>query len=90
MSPWWRRNQARLPSNSRLGVDTVAELVDLLKRNPGEYNFGSIDTGSVSHLAMEAIALASGTQIVHYASSPQTITALLRGDVEMACLPQSP
>jgi len=43
----------------------------------------------VSHLAMEAIALKSGTQIVHvpYTSSPQAMTALLRGDVEMACLP---
>src|SRR5215471_16161138 len=72
-----------------LGVGTVAELVDLLGKNPGKYNYGSIGSGSVSHLAMEAIALASGTQIVHipYTSSPQAMTALLRGDVEMVCLP---
>ena len=78
-----------LAVNSWLGVNTVAELVDLLKRNPGKYNFGSIGTDSMSRLAIEAIALPSGTQIVHvpYASSPQAITALLRGDVEMACLP---
>jgi tripartite-type tricarboxylate transporter receptor subunit TctC len=78
-----------LAVNARLGVSTVAELVDLLKRSPGKYNFGSIGNGSVSHLAMEAIALKSGTQIVHvpYTSSPQAMTALLRGDVEMACLP---
>lgn len=44
---------------ARLGVNTVTELVDLLKRNPGKYNFGSIGNGSVSHLAMEAVALAS-------------------------------
>jgi tripartite-type tricarboxylate transporter receptor subunit TctC len=78
-----------LAVNTRLGVSTVAELVDLLKRNPGRYNFGSIGKGSVSHLAMEAIALKSGTQIVHvpYTSSPQAMTALLRGDVDMVCLP---
>jgi len=78
-----------LAVNARLGVGTVAELVDLLKKNPGKYNFGSIGNGSVSHLAMEAIALASGTRIVHipYTSSPQAMTALLRGDVEMVCLP---
>lgn len=78
-----------LAVNARLGVATVTELVDLLKKNPGKYNFGSIGNGSVSHLAMEAIALASGTQIVHipYTSSPQAMTALLRGDVEMVCLP---
>src|SRR6185312_3943599 len=48
-----------------LGVDSVPELVALLKREPGKYNFGSIGNGSLSHLAMEAIALRSGTQMVH-------------------------
>ena len=78
-----------LAVNARLGVDTVAELIALLKKNPGKYNFGSIGNGSLSHLAMAAIALASGTAIVHipYASSPQAMTALVRGDVEIVCLP---
>lgn len=75
--------------NAGLGVDTVAALVARLKQNPGKFNFGSIGNGSVSHLAMAAIALASGTEIVHvpYTSSPQAMTALLRGDVDIACLP---
>jgi tripartite-type tricarboxylate transporter receptor subunit TctC len=78
-----------LAVNARLGVDPVAELIALLKKNPGKYNFGSIGNGSLSHLAMAAIALASGTAIVHipYASSPQAMTALVRGDVEIVCLP---
>src|SRR5436190_5863006 len=38
-----------------LGVNSVAELLALLKRDPGKYNFGSIGTGSLSHLAVEAI-----------------------------------
>ena len=75
--------------NSSLGVDSVAELVALLKREPGKYSFGSIGNGSLSHLAMEAVALRSGTRMVHvpYPSSPQAMTAVLRGDVQMACLP---
>ena len=38
---------------------------------------------------MEAIALKSGTQLVHipYGSSPQAVTALIRGDVQIVCLP---
>jgi tripartite-type tricarboxylate transporter receptor subunit TctC len=78
-----------LAVNVQLGAGTVAELVDLLKKNPGKYNFGSIGNGSVSHLAMEAIALASATRIVHvpYTSSPQAVTALIRGDVDIVCLP---
>src|SRR5579862_8821650 len=75
--------------NAGLGVDTTQQLVDLIRRNPGKYAFGSIGTGSLSQLAMEAIALKSGAQLVHvpYSSSPQAMTALIRNDVQMVCLP---
>jgi len=65
--------------NNDLGVNHVAGLIELLKREPGK----------LSHLAMEAIALRSGTRMVHipYPGSPQAMTAVLRGDVQMACLP---
>ena len=78
-----------LAVNTELGVDSVAALIDLLKQNPGKYNFGSIGAGSLSHLAMEAVAFRSGTRIVHvpYPSSPAAVTALMRNDVQMACLP---
>jgi tripartite-type tricarboxylate transporter receptor subunit TctC len=83
----------RMPSalavNASLGVSSVAELVALLKRDPGKYNYGSIGKGSLSHLAMEALALKSGTRIVHvpYPGSPAAMTAMLRNDVQMSCLP---
>ncbi len=72
-----------------LGVKTVADLIALLKKDPGKYNFGSIGNGSLSHLTMEAIAQNSGAKLVHvpYASSPAAMTALMRGDVHMAVLP---
>jgi tripartite-type tricarboxylate transporter receptor subunit TctC len=78
-----------LAVNASLGVNSVPELVDVIRRNPGKYNFGSIGTGSLSQLAMEAIALKSGTRMVHvpYASSPQAVTALMRNEVQMVCLP---
>jgi tripartite-type tricarboxylate transporter receptor subunit TctC len=78
-----------LAVNSDIKVNSVAELVALLKREPGKYNFGSIGNGSLSHLAMEAIALKSGTQLVHipYPSSPAAMTAIIRGDAQMGCLP---
>ncbi len=78
-----------LAVNAGLGVDTTQQLVDLIRRNPGKYAFGSIGTGSLSQLAMEAIALKSGAQLVHvpYSSSPQAMTALIRNDVQMVCLP---
>jgi tripartite-type tricarboxylate transporter receptor subunit TctC len=78
-----------LTVNPELKVNTVAELVALMKKNPGKYNFASIGNGSVSHLAMEAIAIKSGVTMVHlpYPSSPQAITAVMRNDAQMACLP---
>jgi tripartite-type tricarboxylate transporter receptor subunit TctC len=78
-----------LAVSNGLGVATVAELMDKLRRDPGKYNYASIGNGSLSHLAMEAIARTSGTSIVHiaYASSPQAATAIIRGDAQMGCLP---
>ena len=78
-----------LAVNPSLGVNTVAELIALLKKNPGKYNFASIGNGSVSHLAMEAIAIKAGVTIVHvpYPASPAAITAVIRNDTQMACLP---
>ena len=72
-----------------LGVNNVAELVAMLKKEPGKYNFGSIGNGSLSHLAMEAIAIKSGAKLVHvpYGSSPQAMTAVIRGDVQMVVMP---
>jgi len=78
-----------LAVNSALGVNTVAELVTPLRKNPGKYNFASIGNGSLSHLAMEAIAIKAGTTLIHvpYSSSPQAITAVVRNDAQIACLP---
>ncbi len=72
-----------------LGVNDTGELLELLKKNPGKYNYASMGAGTISHLAMEALAARSGTQIVHlpYAGSGPAVLALLSGDAQMACLP---
>jgi tripartite-type tricarboxylate transporter receptor subunit TctC len=78
-----------LAVNSSVKVNSAGELVALLQANPGQFNFGSIGNGSLSHLAMEAIALQSKTKLVHipYPGSPAAMTAIIRGDVQMGCLP---
>ena len=70
-------------------VNDLAELIAYLKRKRGQGNYASIGVGSLSHLTMELVALRSGTEIVHvpYPGSGQAVTALLAGDVDMACLP---
>ena len=70
-------------------VDNLADLVAYLKGKPRQGNYASIGVGSLSHLTMELVALRSATEIVHvpYPGSGQAVTALLAGDVDMACLP---
>lgn len=76
-----------VPTN--LNINSVAEFVAMLKRDGAKLAFGSIGPGSLSHLTMEAIAQRAGTTMVHipYGGSPQAITAVIRGDVQAACLP---
>ena len=78
-----------LAVNASLKVDTVAALFSVLQQQPDKLNYGSIGNGSLSHLAMEAIAQKAGARPVHvpFAGSAQAMTALLRGDVQIACLP---
>jgi tripartite-type tricarboxylate transporter receptor subunit TctC len=75
---------------SSLNISTVADFVALLKKDASKISYGSIGAGSLSQLCMEAIGLkAGGGKMVHvpYPGSPAAVTALLRGDVQAACLP---
>ena len=76
-------------ATSGLGIRTVREWVDALRKNPGKFNYASTGVGSMSQLSIELIKLRTGTFAVHipYASSPLAVTAMLQGDVHMACLP---
>jgi tripartite-type tricarboxylate transporter receptor subunit TctC len=78
-----------LVANPGLAANSVAELVSLLKREADKITYGSIGRGSLSHLSMEALAAKAGVKLVHlpFPGSPATVTALLRGDVQLAVLP---
>ena len=78
-----------LAVNPEVKAEDVADLIALLKQNPGKYNFSSIGNGSQSHLVMAAIAIKAGAHLVHvpYPASPQAVTAIIRNDAQMGCLP---
>lgn len=48
-----------------LGVNTVAELIALAKKEPGKLNYGSTGPGSGSHLTMELFKARTGTDMQH-------------------------
>jgi tripartite-type tricarboxylate transporter receptor subunit TctC len=71
-----------------LGVNTLKELMDLLRRNPGKYNYASIGVGSLSHLSVEMLKNLTSSYVVHipYASSPAAVTSVLQGDTQIISL----
>jgi len=66
-------------------LDTVAKIVAYAKANPGKLNFGTIAIGSTQHLSAELFKMATGVQapIVIYKTTPELVTAILRGDVDV-------
>ncbi|MGE3932956.1 MAG: Bug family tripartite tricarboxylate transporter substrate binding protein [Rhodospirillaceae bacterium] len=78
-----------LVAATALNVATLADLIALLKKNPGKYNYASIGVGSISQLSMELIAQQSGTEVVHvpYKSSPDAVKAVTTGEAHLAALP---
>jgi tripartite-type tricarboxylate transporter receptor subunit TctC len=72
-----------------VAADSVESLLAAIKHEPDKFTYGSIGRGSLSHLAMASLAMKAGVTVVHlpFAGSPAAVTALLRGDVQMAVLP---
>lgn len=66
-------------------LKTVQDMVAEAKRNPGKLNYASPGTGSVPHLAMQALAKASGMELVHvpYKGEADALQALVGGHVTM-------
>jgi tripartite-type tricarboxylate transporter receptor subunit TctC len=69
-----------------LGPRTLAELVSLAKRKPGEITFGSGGPGSSAHLAMELLLNLAGVQALHvpFRGVAAAIAELIAGRVDMA------
>lgn len=70
---------------SSLRVQTVPQLVTLLKSAPGKHNFASQGPGTLSHLESELFKTAAGVDIVHipYKGSSQALPDLMAGSASM-------
>lgn len=68
-----------------LTVSNLAELVVLLRANPGRFTYASSGNGTISHLIAEAFKAATGTYVVHipYRSSAQGMPDSLAGRVDL-------
>ncbi|MEZ2406870.1 Bug family tripartite tricarboxylate transporter substrate binding protein [Bosea sp. RCC_152_1] len=72
--------------NIDLPAKSVPELIDLLKKNPGKYSFGSSGAGTSTHMAAEMFKVATGTDMAHvpYRSSGQVTQDLLSGQIQVS------
>ncbi len=77
-------------------VRSVAELIALARKKPGEIRYGSGGSGSVGHFATELFRSMAGIKLLHvpYKGTGPMITAILSGETQMmitniaAVLPQ--
>ena len=69
-----------------LPVKSMAELIALAKKRPGQINFASSGNGTPPHLAGEMFRAAAGINIVHvpYKGAGQAMIDLVGGQVQMA------
>src|SRR2546429_9857982 len=74
-----------LAVNAALPIQSVKELVDYAKANPGKLNSASVGNGSSSHLTMELLKVTAGIDIVHvpFNGSPPAVTATIQGETQM-------
>ena len=74
-----------LAVNASLPIQSVKELVDYAKANPGKLNYASVGNGSSSHLTMELLKVTAGIDIVHvpFNGSPPAVTATIQGETQM-------
>lgn len=71
--------------NASFPANTMKELVDLLRANPGKYNFASVGNGSSSHLTMEYVKALTGTFAVHipFNGGPPAVMSTAAGDSQI-------
>jgi tripartite-type tricarboxylate transporter receptor subunit TctC len=74
-----------LIANTNFPAKNVTEMIDVIKKNPGKYNYASVGSGSPHHLAMEALKTEFGLTLQHvpYKGTPAALTDVLAGNIQV-------
>lgn len=74
-----------LISSPSFPARNVKELIDVVRKNPGRFNYASVGSGTPHHLFMEVLKKELGLDIQHipYKGSANAIIDLMSGKVEM-------
>jgi tripartite-type tricarboxylate transporter receptor subunit TctC len=65
-----------------MNVKTLQEFVDLVRANPGKYNYASTGNGTGTHMAFAELNSRLGLNMVHvpYKGGPEAMQAILKGE----------
>ena len=65
---------------------TLEELVTFLRNNPGKYNYGAQNLGSITHLTGAALSLMTGNSMVFiaYKGTAPLVQAMLANDIQVS------
>ena len=71
---------------------TLKELIDTARKQPGALKYGSAGVGSILHTTAELLASETKTRFLHvpYRGEVQAITALLQGDIDFVAVTTGP
>ena len=74
-----------LAVNNALPVQTVLDLISLLKKEPGKYAFASSGQGTSLHLSGELFKMMTGTDMIHvpYKGGGPALSDVIAGQVHM-------
>lgn len=74
--------------NKDLPIQSIQELIDYAKKNPGKLAFASEGNGTTSHLGMELFKSMTQTQMLHvpYKGATAAMTDLIGGGVQLMLL----
>lgn len=78
--------------NLAVPAKTTAELIALLKADPGKYSYGSPGIGTVHHLAMELFKKQAGVTMLHvpYKGASAIVPDLISGQIPIGIMSASP
>jgi tripartite-type tricarboxylate transporter receptor subunit TctC len=77
--------QQMMVAHPSVPANTLAELIDYAKRNPGRLNYASYGSGSQPHLSGEMLKHKAGIDLVHvpYKGISLAVPAVIAGEVQL-------
>lgn len=80
------RGPAVIVAGKNVQANSLPELIQLAKTNPGKFSYGSAGPGTTPHIGMEMLKQSAGFFMLHvpYRGAGPVVSALLGGEIEFA------